>query len=70
MYHNRLRVDDYYKLFNKLSIDIMFHEEILDQMAYENIRKGFPLDNQFVAYDHKKLSISSLRIVGKFHNKA
>jgi SAM-dependent methyltransferase len=47
MYHNRLRIDDYLALFERVGIAIVSVASTLDERAAEELRKGFPLDGRF-----------------------
>jgi SAM-dependent methyltransferase len=47
MYHNRLRIDDYLAVFERVGIAIVSVTSTLDDRAAEELRKGFPLDGRF-----------------------
>lgn len=47
MYHNRLRVDDFLDLFEKVGLSVTAVECKVDQRALEELTRGFPLDERF-----------------------
>jgi SAM-dependent methyltransferase len=66
MYHNRLRACEYFALFNKLSMDIVWQEESLDERSLAAIKGGFPLDDRFKSYNPDELARSRLNLAGRF----
>jgi SAM-dependent methyltransferase len=47
MYHNRMRVDDYEKLFEEIGIKIISNDKLIDKKALNELEKGFHLNERF-----------------------
>ncbi|MBA7493330.1 hypothetical protein ES702_03888 [subsurface metagenome] len=69
-YHNRLRIDDFIDLFNKLGLRILFLETNVGQGALEELRKGFPLDDKFKNKSAKTNATTKVLIVASLDESA
>lgn len=69
-YHNRLRIDDFIDLFNKVGSRVLSLETCVDQTALEKLRKGFPLDEKFSSKSEETNATSSATIVASFDESA
>jgi hypothetical protein len=67
MYHNRLRAYEFYELFNRVGLEIISKEELIDNKALQYLLESdFPLDDRFVGHSPKQLAVKYLTIVGTF----
>lgn len=62
-YCNRLRVNDFMKLFSALSFKVLKSESNIDQEALNVIQNSFPIDEKFFNYTPKDLSTTGLRVM-------
>ena len=66
-YHNRLRIYDYYKIFNDLKINILLKDEYINLKSLEVLNKGFQCDAKYLKQDFRELATSGLKLIGKFN---
>jgi SAM-dependent methyltransferase len=62
-YCNRLRVNDYLNLFNKLRFDIVHVEKIIDENSMNKIQDGFQINEKFNSYNLEDICTTSLKIM-------
>ena len=58
MYQNRLRIDDYIKLFTDANMDVYANNVVIDKRALDCIRNGFVIDQQFRHKEENSLAAS------------
>jgi SAM-dependent methyltransferase len=66
MFHNRLRIDDFYLLFREIGLEIIDKEEAMDVDALALLESGFVVDNRFSSFPLQRLGITTLKILGAF----
>jgi SAM-dependent methyltransferase len=62
-YHNRLRVDDFATLFNRVGLKVLSLDIKIDKNALEELERGFPLDQDFRGKSEETNSTTSASIV-------
>ncbi|MGR3302935.1 MAG: methyltransferase domain-containing protein [Candidatus Scalindua sp.] len=62
-YHNRLRIDDFLHLINKVGFTILSTNTKIDERSLEALRKGYSLDERFINRDEKTNATISTKIV-------
>lgn len=62
-YHNRLRIDDFLHMFNKMGLTILSTNARIDERSLEVLRKESPLDDRFMNRDEKTNATISAEIV-------
>ena len=65
-YHNRLRADDYYRLFVELGAEVVWRREVVDERALAALEGGFPLDVHFAGRAPKRLAVCLVEVVLRF----
>lgn len=65
-YHNRLRADDYYRLFAEMGAEIVWTREVLDERARAALEDGFPLDARFAGEAPERLAVRLVEVVARF----
>lgn len=66
MYHNRLRADDYTRIFKEAGVDILKEERTVDSRSKAALENGFPLSAQFAGISLDELATTTVLIVGRF----
>lgn len=66
MYHNRLRASAVFKLFEEAGVQITRRAQTLDERSLEALKRGFPLDPQFVSAAPEELAITNVSVIGHF----
>ncbi len=64
-YHNRLRVDDFYKIYEDAGHEVVHSYEHLHEECLKEITSGFPLADRFKGIDPKRLATTKVGIVSR-----
>ena len=68
MYHNRLRADDYVRMFNDAGMRIIDEVRSIDERSLAALRSGFPLSTRFKDLPVEELATTSISIMGEFRS--
>lgn len=64
-YHNRLRAEEYRRIFDECGYEIIRADEFVDPKALETLKSGFPLDEQFRGMDPAVLACTVCRYLAR-----
>jgi SAM-dependent methyltransferase len=64
-YHNRLRVNEFLKMFEECGFEVVRYDETLDERSMNELKAGFPLDPEFQALPHEVVCCRNFRILAK-----
>ena len=64
-YHNRLRVNDYRKIFEDCGYEILRWEELIDAPSMKLLKSGFPVDNRFKGLSAEVLCSTNFRVLAR-----
>ncbi len=62
-YHNRLRADDYRRIYSEAGHQILNWKEFHDQQSLDLLKNGFPLDEAYQGINPSKLAACVIRIL-------
>jgi SAM-dependent methyltransferase len=66
MYHNRLRASAVFRLFEEAGVQVTRRGQTLDERSLKALKRGFPLDPQFVSAAPEELAITHVSVMGYF----
>ena len=64
-YHNRMRVDDYRRLYSEAGHQILGWKEFQDQHSLDLLQNGFPLDHAYKGLNARKLATCVIRVLSR-----
>ena len=64
-YHNRLRADDYRRIYSDAGHDVLAWKESRDQRSLDLLKNGFPLDPAYQGINPQELATCVIRILSK-----
>lgn len=64
-YHNRLRVDDFYKIYENVDHQVVYSREFLNEPSLEEIRGGFPLAEQYRGIAPERLATTVVAVLSR-----
>jgi len=66
MYHNRLRSKELLALFENAGVEILRHEEVIDERSRSALDNGFPLGKRFQTTSPDELATTTVNVMGRF----
>jgi len=64
-YHNRMRVDDYRRLYSEAGHQILDWKEFQDQRSLDLLKNGFPLDQAYQGLNPRELATIVIRVLSR-----
>jgi hypothetical protein len=64
-YHNRLRAEDYRRIYSEAGHDVLAWKEFQDQRSLDLLKNGFPLDQTYQGKDPREIATSVIRILSR-----
>ncbi len=66
MYHNRLRNDEYLKLFQQTGVRIIRQQQEVNEQSLEMLKNGFQLNSRFQNFAPEELATITVNLMGDF----
>lgn len=67
-YHNRLRVNQYYELFEKCDVEILSKFERIDENSLNELNAGFPTHPDFLKFGQEELAKTFFSFAARFNS--
>jgi hypothetical protein len=64
-YHNRMRADDYRRIYAEAGHDVLAWKEFQDQRSLDLLKNGFSLDQSYKGMDPQELATCVIRILSR-----
>jgi hypothetical protein len=64
-YHNRMRANDYRRLYSEAGHEILAWKEYQDQQSLDLLKNGFPLDRTYQGMIPQELATSVIRVLSR-----